>query len=122
MLNFFEHFLAFFVKVPPHIKILVCLAVFVFLILVLSVLLDFPHFFSLKAEDVIDVALVNTHIFALTVGLMFLKQLNVDLHALFYPVVTDGPPCYDAIVDLALPHPHDEAALALPHSLANVFK
>ena len=66
--------------------------------------------------------MINVGIFLFLLLILFLQQLQIDLHPLFDPVVRDGPPSYDSIFDFSLLNPHYELPCFLPDSFFEIVQ
>lgn len=71
LLYLLQHLLALRIQVLPDIELLLMLLLFLLILL----LLDCPHllrFGTVEAEDIVEVSLIDVHIFVLFLGLLFL--------------------------------------------------
>lgn len=121
LLDLLQHLLALRIEVLPDIELLLVPLLFLLVLL----LLDCPHllrFGTVEAEDIVEVSLIDVHVFVLFLGLLFLEQLDIDLHAFLDAVVGDRPTPYHSVVHLPLLHSHDEVAGTLAHSLLEVLQ
>ena len=120
-LDLLQHLLAFGIEVLPYVEFLLLLLLFLLILL----LLDCAHllgFRAVEAEDVVEVSLIDVHILVLFLGLLFLQQLDIDLHALLDTIMGDRPSTNNSVVHLPLLHPHDEVAGTLTHPLLEVLQ
>ena len=76
----------------------------------------------LKAQDVVQIALVDVGVLILFLALRLFKQLKVDFHALTNSVVRDWPSSDDSIVYFSLLYSYDEMFAAMSNPLLEIVE
>lgn len=84
--------------------------------------MNWLHRFLLKAKDIVEISMINVSIFLLLLLILFLQQLQIDLHALLDPVVGDRPPSYDSIFDFSLLNSHYKLPWLLPYPFFKIVQ
>lgn len=84
VLDFFQHFLTFLIQILSDIK------VFILLLLFLLFLLDFLHLLGVcfvQTKNVVQIPIVDAHLFGLFFYVSALDQLDMNLRSLLQPIM-----------------------------------
>lgn len=119
--NLFEHFLAFAIEILSNIKLLLLLRFILFFILTIFLLDNLLHILLLNSKNIVQISLIDINIVALLLSLSLLKQLQIDLHTLFYTVMRNRPTLNHSVVDFAFFNLDNKLLRTLPDPLLQIL-